>query len=117
MRRSRGSERSEASDVSDVFAAIADATRREILSLLRERDLTAGEIAARFPRISRPAVSKHLRVLRQARLCGVRRAGRSRYYALAGTQLRDVDAWIDPYRDLWGGKLERLRRFVEFGRV
>lgn len=102
---------------SDVFAAIADPTRREILTLLRERDLTAGEVAARFPRISRPAVSKHLRVLLAARLCRVRRAGRSRHYALDGMELRHVDAWIEGYRDIWGGKLESLRRFVEFGRA
>lgn len=104
-------------EMNDVFAAIAEPTRREILTLLRRRDRTAGEIAAHFPEISRPAVSKHLRVLRQARLCRVRHSGRSRYYSLEGAELRHVDDWLDRYRDLWGGKLQHLQRFVEFGRV
>lgn len=104
--------------MSDVFAAISDPTRRQILELLREQrsELSAGEIAERFPRISRPAVSKHLRVLRRARLCRVRRAGRCRYYVLEGRPLRDVDHWVERYREFWQSRLERLKRYVEEGR-
>jgi DNA-binding transcriptional ArsR family regulator len=99
--------------VSDVFAAIADPTRREILDLLRADALRAGDIAQRFPDISRPAVSKHLRVLRNARLCRVRVSGRERRYELEPRTLADVDAWLARYRALWSSKLDRLRSYVE----
>lgn len=97
----------------DVFAALADPTRREILELLRSHDgLSAGEIAARFPGISRPAVSRHLRVLRAARLCRARSAGRRRHYELDPRSLARVDLWIERYRGLWGEKLSSLQRYV-----
>ena len=101
--------------VSDVFAAIADPTRREILDLLRADALRAGEIAEHFPRISRPAVSKHLRVLRGTRLCRVRVSGRERRYELDPRTLTDVDAWLARYRSLWSSKLDRLKTYVERG--
>ena len=99
--------------MSDAFAAIADPTRRRIIDLLRTDALRAGDIAARFPRISRPAVSKHLRVLRTARLCRVRSSGRERRYELDSRSLADVDAWLARYRSLWSSKLGSLKRYVE----
>jgi DNA-binding transcriptional ArsR family regulator len=101
--------------VSDVFAAIADPTRRRILDLLRADALRAGDIAARFPDISRPAVSKHLRVLRAARLCRMRAAGRERRYELEPRTLSQVDRWIGLYRGLWSSKLGSLKAYVERG--
>ncbi|HEV8654826.1 MAG TPA: metalloregulator ArsR/SmtB family transcription factor [Candidatus Limnocylindria bacterium] len=99
--------------MSDVFAAIADPTRREILDLLRGDALRAGDIAERFPEISRPAVSRHLRVLRAARLCRVRASGRERRYELDPRSLADVDAWLARYRSLWSSKLHSLKSYVE----
>ena len=99
----------------DVFTALADPTRREILELVCVEPRTAGEIAARFPRISRPAVSRHLRVLRAARLCRVRRDGRCRYYALERERLAELDTWVERYREVWGEKLTRLQRYVAAG--
>jgi len=73
-----------------------------------------GEITARFA-VSRPAVSRHLRVLRQARLVIEERRGRSRLYALNPEPLRDVDRWLAEYRGFWTDKLSRLKRYVEAG--
>ena len=103
--------------MSDVFSAIADPTRREILDLLRADPLRAGAIAEHFPEISRPAVSKHLRILRGARLCRVRAAGRERRYELDPRMLTDVDVWLARYRSLWSSKLDGLKTYVERGRV
>ncbi|ADG78565.1 Transcriptional regulator, ArsR family OS=Tsukamurella paurometabola (strain ATCC 8368 / DSM/ CCUG 35730 / CIP 100753 / JCM 10117 / KCTC 9821 / NBRC 16120/ NCIMB 702349 / NCTC 13040) OX=521096 GN=Tpau_1953 PE=4 SV=1 [Tsukamurella paurometabola] len=82
-----------------VFAAIADPVRRDILSLLRAAPRTAGEVAASFE-ISRPAISRHLRVLREAGLVAAERGGdaRERSYALRLDALAEVEAWIEHLR-------------------
>ena len=95
-----------------VFGAIADPTRRAILDLLRERELSAGEIAQNF-RVSRPAVAKHVRVLREAGLLRERRAATSRFYSLDGLALQSVDTWLAPYRLYWAARLMDLKRVVE----
>ena len=95
-----------------VFGAVSDPTRRAILGALRRRDLSAGEIADRFP-ISRPAVSRHLRVLRRAGLVTETRQSRSRIYALNPAPLREVDRWLNDYRVFWGARLHDLKRHVE----
>ncbi len=99
----------------DTFAALADPTRRAILDLLREREtLTAGEIASRFPRVSRPAVSRHLRVLREARLVRAREYGREWRYTLDARPLAQVyRAWLERFAPLWEESLARLKRQVE----
>ena len=99
----------------DTFAALADPTRRAILDLLREREtLTAGEIAARFPRVSRAAVSKHLGVLRRARLVRARVRGREHHYSLDPAPLRRLyQEWLSAFAPLWDESLERLKRQVE----
>ena len=101
----------------DAFAALADPTRRSILEALREQPtLTAGEIAARFPRISRAAVSKHLRVLRQARLVRARERGREWHYRLDAGPLGEIYAeWLMGFAPLWEESLARLKRQVEEG--
>jgi len=98
-----------------VFSALADPTRRAVLDLLRREALPAGGIARRFP-VSRPAISKHLRVLRRARLVQERRAGRHRYYRLNPVPLQAVDSWISRYRAFWQSNLANLKAFVETGR-
>lgn len=90
----------------DPFPALADPTRREVLELLWSGgELTAGALAREFPHLSRPAVSKHLAVLRSAGLVRVRREGRRRLYGLDARALLAVDEWIDRYRGAWQRRL------------
>ena len=96
----------------DVAAAIADPVRRAILEMLRDRRLSAGEIADRFA-ISRPAISRHLRVLREAGLVRVVPEAQRRIYAIDPTPLAELDAWLDPYRALWNDRLDALGRHLD----
>jgi len=92
-----------------IAAAIADPTRRRVLELVRDRELAAGEIAGEFE-ISRPAVSRHLRVLRNAGLVRERRAGRLRLYRADPTPLDELGAWLQAY---WSGRLSALKALAE----
>ena len=96
----------------DVFRAVADPTRRAILDQLWGSELCVVEIAETFD-VSRPAVSKHLRVLREARLVTERRDGRERVYALDPRRLLVLDDWLSKYRSELRGALERLKEHVE----
>jgi len=96
------------------FHAIADPTRRQILDLLRKRGpQRAGDLAGHFPRISRPAVSKHLRVLRGSRLVGQKRRGRELWYQLNAQPLSQVESWVREYEVFWLERLENLKHNVE----
>ena len=97
------------------LAAIADPTRRELLALLAAGEIAAGDLAARFP-VSRPAISRHLRVLREAGLVRARTDGRRRFYALDPAPLRELDAWLEPYWDLWAQRLDALDTETARGR-
>jgi DNA-binding transcriptional ArsR family regulator len=97
--------------VDSVASAIADPVRREILVLLRRGPMTAGAVAARFP-ISRPAVSRHLRVLREAGLVVDTAEGRERLYRLDVAPLAALDAWLAPFRDGWGARFDALETEV-----
>ncbi|MFC7546725.1 metalloregulator ArsR/SmtB family transcription factor [Plantactinospora sp. GCM10030261] len=90
--------------------AVADPTRRAILLLVREQEASAGEIAARFPELSRPAVSQHLRVLGAAGLITVRRVGNRRLYRLRPEGLADAARFLD---GMWSARLGRLKRAAE----
>jgi DNA-binding transcriptional ArsR family regulator len=90
-------------------AAIADPIRRRVLELVRDRELPAGEIASEFE-ISRPAVSRHLRVLRQAGLVSERREGRLRLYRADPTPLGELSRWLDAY---WSARLAALKSLAE----
>ncbi len=94
------------------FIALADPTRRAVLDLLRAGGLPAGRIAEAFP-VSRPAVSKHLRLLRRAHLVRERRQGRQRFYHLNVGPLKAVDAWLDRYRMFWETSLTALKAVME----
>jgi DNA-binding transcriptional ArsR family regulator len=96
----------------DVFRAIADPTRRAILDRLRAGPANAGELAADF-RQSRPAISKHVRVLRQARLVIDRRVGRERLFAVNAVPLQSVAGWLEGYRAFWQTSLAQLKRNLE----
>jgi DNA-binding transcriptional ArsR family regulator len=84
----------------DVFRAIADPTRRTILDRLRAGAAPVNSLAADFKQ-SRPAISRHLRVLRVARLVDERKVGRERYYELRPLSLQQVAGWVEGYRALW----------------
>ena len=101
-----------ASSTGATFQALADPTRRAVLDLLRRGALPAGQIAREFP-VSRPAISKHLRLLRRARLVEERREGRHRLYRLNAEPLRGVEEWLEQYRVFWQTSLTRLKAFVE----
>lgn len=90
-------------------AAISDPIRRRVLELVRDAEVPAGEIAAAFP-VSRPAVSRHLRVLREAGLVHERRVGRERLYRADPTPLAELRTWLDDY---WGGRLAALKQLAE----
>jgi DNA-binding transcriptional ArsR family regulator len=95
-----------------IFSALADPTRRAVLDLLRLGSQPAGRIAQAFP-VSRPAISKHLRLLRRAHLVEERREGRHRLYQLNAEPLRAVAYWLDQYRSFWQTSLSNLKTFVE----
>ncbi|HEY0035087.1 MAG TPA: metalloregulator ArsR/SmtB family transcription factor [Longimicrobium sp.] len=95
----------------EVAAAIADQARREILMLLRERVMSAGEIADCFE-ISRPAVSRHLRVLRECGLVVDEVRGRERLYRLDTAPLAPLEEWLADLHDRWSGPLDALETEV-----
>jgi DNA-binding transcriptional ArsR family regulator len=97
---------------SDVFRAIADPTRRAILDRLRAGPTPVNELAAEFEQ-SRPAISKHLRVLRDARLVTEERAGRERLYQLRAAPLQRALGWLEGYRSFWQQNLAGLKRYLE----
>jgi DNA-binding transcriptional ArsR family regulator len=99
----------------DALAALADPVRRELVGLLARGEVAAGELADRFP-VSRPAISRHLRVLREAGLVTVRAEGKRRLYALDPRPLRELDDWLEPYRDLWAQRLDALDTEIARGR-
>jgi DNA-binding transcriptional ArsR family regulator len=95
-----------------VFRAIADPTRREILRLLRGGQQTVGQIASNFS-TSRPAISKHLRLLRSAGLVVTRESGTTRLCELNAKPLCAVDDWLKDYNAFWVDSLRSLKRHIE----
>jgi DNA-binding transcriptional ArsR family regulator len=96
------------------FNALADPARRRILELLRQRERSVNELVERL-RLSQPGVSKHLRVLREAGLVRVRPDGQRRWYGLRAEPLAELDEWLAPYREFWGGRLDALERHLDEG--
>ena len=93
-----------------VLNALADPRRRAILRLVRDVERPSGEIAAQFPDVTGPAISQHLRILREVGLLAERRAGTRRLYRARPEGLRELRAWI---REFWGDALEDLKEGVE----
>ena len=91
----------------DALAALADPTRRRIVELLAERDRDAGELGSHFP-VSQPAISRHLRVLREGGLVRVRPLAQRRLYSLDPAPLEELDDWLGHYRDFWQQRLDAL---------
>ena len=101
-----------AASLDRTFAALADPTRRAILTRLVEGPATVGELAARFP-ISGPAVSKHLRVLERAGLVSRGRDAQRRPVRLEAAPLRAVAEWAEEYRAFWDGSFDRLDAYLD----
>src|ERR1700694_3742189 len=98
----------------DPFAALAAPTRRTILEAVRDQqELSAGQIAARFPRVSRAAVSKHVGVLRRAHLVRATHRGRERHYRLQADRVAQVRAWLESFAPAMEQSLANLKRRVE----
>jgi DNA-binding transcriptional ArsR family regulator len=96
----------------DVFQAIADPNRRAILSLLAQQKLTLNGVAENF-RISRPAVSRHIRILKECGLVVVSPQGRERYVEVKFDRLNEVTDWIERYRQVWEARFDRLDVVLE----
>jgi DNA-binding transcriptional ArsR family regulator len=94
-----------------VYGAIADPTRRRILHLLGERELSVNALAEHFP-VTRPAISQHLGVLRNAGLVEHRKEGRTRYYRARGEGLREVVDWLAYFDVFWARRLAALERYL-----
>lgn len=95
----------------DVYAAIADPTRRRILRLLDEREMSVNDLADGFT-VTRPAISQHLRVLREAGLVAYRKEGRTRYYRAHAEPLGEVIDWLSYFDVFWNEKLAGLSRYL-----
>lgn len=97
----------------DVFAAIADPTRRHMLAMLAHGEHTAGDFVRAFSNISQPAVSQHLKVLRNAELVNVRVDAQRRFYALRPQALEEVARWLAQYRRFWPSALNALEAHLD----
>ena len=95
-----------------VFEVVAEPTRRRILDLLREAERPVGELVDTLG-VSQPRISKHLRVLRDAGLVEARVDAQRRLYRVRSEPLREVDAWLAPYRAMWGSSLDALERHLD----
>lgn len=96
----------------DVFEVLADPTRRRILDLLRDGERTVGDLVDALG-TAQPNVSKHLRMLDAAALVRVRVDGPRRHYGLAPARLRELDAWLAPFREIWADRLDRFERYLD----
>lgn len=94
------------------FAVLAEPRRREILDLLRDGERPVGDLVDHLD-LSQPAVSKHLRVLRDAGLVEVRADAQRRLYRLRPDPLAELDAWLAPYRRLWARSLDKLEQHLK----
>ena len=96
----------------DAFMALADPTRRQIIQSLANGETAFGDIADQFE-MSRPAVSQHLKVLRESGLVAVRRDAQRRIYRIEASGLREVDEWLEKVRRFWDGRLDDLERVLQ----
>ena len=98
--------------MASTFEVLAEPTRRRILDLLLERSRPVGELVELLG-LSQPGVSKHLRVLREGGLVRARAEAQRRIYEVRPEPLAEIDAWLDPYRRLWAGRLDALERHLD----
>ena len=96
----------------ETFTALAEPSRLRIVELLKDGPRPVGEIGTRL-RLSQPQVSKHLRVLKAARLVDVEPRANQRLYGLRGDRLRDLNKWLENYRAIWGERMDQLDELVQ----
>ena len=96
----------------DVFQAIADPTRREIIDLLAGRSLPVNEVAEQFD-ISRPAISKHIKILNECGVVVIQKEGRKRYCRTDPRKIKEVAEWADRYRKFWSQRLDVLEDLLD----
>jgi DNA-binding transcriptional ArsR family regulator len=96
----------------DAFAVLAEPTRRRILDELRRCECSVGDLVTSLA-VSQPTMSKHLKVLREAGFVSVRTAAQQRVYRIERGPLQSVDAWLEPYRQLWNKHLDALERHLD----
>jgi DNA-binding transcriptional ArsR family regulator len=95
----------------DVFQAIADPTRRAIINVIAHRSMNLNAVADRFD-VSRPAISKHIKILTQCGLITIKQVGRERYCEAKLQKLNEVSQWVEQYRVFWNTKLDALENFL-----
>lgn len=96
----------------DVFQAIADPTRREIINLIAHRSLNLNAVAEKFD-VSRPAISKHMRILLECGLVEIEQQGRERYCRAKLAKLNEVSGWVNQYKKFWEEKLDALEIYLD----
>jgi DNA-binding transcriptional ArsR family regulator len=97
----------------DVFEAVAEPHRRALLEVLADGPRPAGKLVASLPALSQPAVSRHLRMLREAGLVEVQAVAQRRIYSIRPAALQELDQWIGRYRRLWASHLDALERHLD----
>jgi DNA-binding transcriptional ArsR family regulator len=95
----------------DVFQAIADPTRREIIALIAHQSLNVNAVAGSFD-VSRTAIYKHVKILTECGLVVIRQEGRERYYEAKLDKLHEVSQWVDQYRQFWNARLDALENYL-----
>lgn len=95
----------------DVFQAIADPTRRQIINLIAHQSMNLNAIADNF-NISRPAISNHIKILNECGIISIEQVGRERYCKVQPANLREVADWIEPFRELWEQKLDSFEEYL-----
>jgi len=96
----------------DVFQAIADPTRREIINMISKKSLNVNAVAENFE-VSRTAIYKHLKILMECGLVNIRQQGRERYCEAKLEKLSDVSDWVEQYRKIWTEKLDALEEYIK----
>src|SRR5436189_6221447 len=96
----------------DVFQAIADPTRREIINMIAHQSLNLNSVAEKFD-ISRPAISKHIKILTECGLISIEQQGRERICNARLEKLNEISEWVEQYRKFWTGKLDALENYLK----
>src|SRR5690348_16984489 len=96
----------------DVFQAIADPTRRQIINLIAHQSLNLNAVAEKFD-VSRPAISKHIRILTECGLVVIKQQGRERYCEARLQKLTEVSEWVEQYRQFWNAKFDALEEYLD----
>jgi len=96
----------------DVFQAIADPTRREIIHMISHKTLNLNAVAENFD-VSRPAISRHIKILTQCGLITIHQQGRERYCQANLKPLIEVSSWVEQYKEFWASKLDDLESYLE----